>query len=231
MRAIPRKNQWFDAVAYDIGPAKGGRQVLTAGVDPASTAKDTLTATVTKTSTTVYRLTDTSKQWTDKQWVNAWVVFPNGFMIKAYKSGANYIELYKPSQIPTDGVYQVGTFMYNVYSREYGKAVVLFRPEDGRQAGQHRRLGRDGDASRDRGRPSGQYFLLNRDGSVETTARTTLTLRNTDGAVLVKDFTTKTPITFADVPSDYWAHDAIIAAAERGSRSGDGNGSYRPGTS
>ncbi len=91
----PRKNQWFEATAYDIGAAKGPRQVLMSGLDPASVAKDTFNATVTNTTATVYRLTDASKQWPEKRFNNAWVLFPSGYICKAYKTGPNWVELYK----------------------------------------------------------------------------------------------------------------------------------------
>ncbi len=183
----PRKNQWYDAASYDIGPAKSGRQVLKVGIDPASASEDTISATVTKVTSSIYQLTDTSKQWTDKQWNNGWLVFPSGFMMKVYKSGANYVQLYNPGQVPTDGTYEVGTASYTVYSREYGKAVVVFRPRtDGKSVITEAsavtvRLPATAD------NPSGRYFMLNRDGTLETTPRTTLIMRNSDGAVLIKD--------------------------------------------
>lgn len=182
----PRLNQWFEAVAYDVGQPKGDRYGLTSGIDPSSARLDTMAATVEKVGYS-YRLTDPSKSWTDEQWQNLWVVFPGGYAIKAYHSGADWISLYAPAEVPSDGVYQLGSFTYGVTAREYDNALVVFRP-----------MGASGDAGdlsavevslpATEDNPSGVYYRLTRDGAVDPAPLTSIQLRNTDGAILVKAF-------------------------------------------
>ena len=182
----PRLNQWFGAVAYDVGQPKGDRYRLDNGIDPSSPLRDTMTATVEKVGYT-YRLTDHSRNWTAEQWQNLWVVFPGGYAIKAYHSGNNWVELYDPREVPTNGVYRLGTYTYEVLAREYDNALVLMRPavwgntEVGDPSAAQVALPVTDD------NPSGRYFYLDRDGVVGTTPLTSISLRGADGAILVKE--------------------------------------------
>jgi len=183
----PRTNQWFGAVAYDVGQPKGARRTLVTGIDPSSPDKDTMTATVTFRWAGMYRLTDPNKNWTpDHKWRNKPVAFSNGYVMQAYDSGNNWVDLYLPTEIPTNGTYQLGTYSYSVLSREFDNALVIFRP-----------LGGSGDVSdasavevalpTTADNPSGVYYSLNADGTLDPTPRTSLSLRNTDGGVYIKE--------------------------------------------
>jgi len=181
----PRLNQWFEAVAYDVGEPRGERYRLQAGIDPSSPLQDAMTATVEKVGYS-YRLTDPSKSWTDEQWQNLWVIFPSRYAIKAYHSGEDWITLYAPQEIPTAGVYQLGTSTYQVLAREYEHALVVFRP-----------IGSSRDTSDlsavdvplpiTGDNPSGRYYALDRDGNIGAVPLTSISLRGTDGAILVKE--------------------------------------------
>jgi len=180
----PRLNQWWEAIAYNVGQPKGDRYTFARGIDPASPLKDSMTATVTKIGWS-YRLTDPSKNWPENQWQNLKIRFPSGFLTNVYKSGSNWVELFSPGEVPTDGTYQLGTYAYEVLAREFDNALVLFRP-----------LGASGDASdasavevalpATADNLSGTYYLLDWDENLDPTPRTTLSMRNTDGAVLIK---------------------------------------------
>ena len=181
----PRQNEWFGAVAYDVGQPKGTRQRLLTGIDPSSPVKDTMTATVTKTTSSIYRLTDPTKNWTDQQWRSKYAAFPSGYVMQVYRSGSNWIELYSPAEVPTNGTYQLGTYC-EVYMREFDNALVFFRPKRGSSdVSDLSAVEIALPATVDN--PSGIYYLLNRDGDLDPTPRTSLSMRNTDGAILVKE--------------------------------------------
>jgi uncharacterized repeat protein (TIGR01451 family) len=145
-----------------------------------------MTAAVAKYGTSkVWRLTDPSKTWADGQWVNFPIVFPSGFVTKVYRSGVDWIDLWDPSESPTDGIYYVGTYSYTVMAREFENALVVFRPKG--------KAAETGDPSAVEvqlpvtpDNPSGVYYLLDRDGNLDPAPRTSLSMRNTDGAILVK---------------------------------------------
>jgi uncharacterized repeat protein (TIGR01451 family) len=181
----PRLNQWFGAVAYDVGQPVGDRYTLDVGIDPSSPLRDTMTATVEKVGYS-YRLTDPSKSWTDEQWRNLWVLFPSGYAIKAYHSGADWISVYAPEEVPSDGVYRLGSSTYGVLAREYENALIVFRP-----MGANQQVGDlsavDVPLPATAGNPSGRYFVLDRDGLTGATAVTSISLRGADGAILVND--------------------------------------------
>jgi len=181
----PRLNQWFGAVAYDVGQPRGGRYILQAGIDPSSPRRDVMTATTKKTGYS-YRLTDPTKNWTAEQWRNLWVFFPSGYAIKAYHSGDNWIDLYDPKEVPNDGVYQLGNYTYGIQARDYDNALVLMRSRlwDSLEVGDSSAV--DVVLPMTEDNPLGQYYVLDRDGVVGTTALTSISLRAADGAVLVK---------------------------------------------
>jgi uncharacterized repeat protein (TIGR01451 family) len=182
----PRLNQWFEAVAFDVGQPMGERYVLQTGLSPSSALQDMMTATVEKIGYS-YHLTDPSKSWASEQWQNQWVIFPSGYAIKAYHSGEDWVSLYAPEEVPGDGVYQLGTQTYQVLAREYETALVVFRP-----VGSSRDVSDlsavDVPLPTTADNPSGRYFALDRDGGVAATPVTSISLRGADGAILVKAF-------------------------------------------
>jgi uncharacterized repeat protein (TIGR01451 family) len=181
----PRTNQWFEAVAYNVGEPKGPRYTLTVGIDPSSPMMDTMNATVTARGPGGYRLTDPTKNWTTDQWLYKAIVYPNGFLTRAYHSGTNWVDLYNPGEVATDGVYQLGTFSYEVLAREFDNALALFRPKGaGTEVGDTSAVDVPLPATADN--PSGVYYVLTPDGTLDPTPRTSLSMRNTDGAILVK---------------------------------------------
>ena len=141
---------------------------------------------MTKVTSSVYRLTDPTKTWTDRQWNNAWIIFPSGLTMKVFQSGPHWIDLYNPAQVPTTGTYHVGTSTYTVLSRDYGKALVLFRPklDPKSDLGGASAVTVSLPATADN--PSGVYYALTRDGKLSSTPCTSLPLRTTDGVVLIK---------------------------------------------
>lgn len=183
----PELNQWYGAVAYDVGEPRGGRYILQVGIDPSSPVKDTMTATVEKVGYS-YRLTDPSKSWASEQWQNLWVVFPSGYAIKAYHSGGDWITLYEPEEIPSAGVYRLGTFTYKVLAREYDNALVLMRPKIWGNPEVGDASAADVPLPVTSDNPSGRYYALDRDGNIGAVPLTSISLRATDGAILVKAF-------------------------------------------
>jgi uncharacterized repeat protein (TIGR01451 family) len=178
----PRENQWFDAIAYDIGAPRGDHYVLKVGIDPSSPVRETMTAVATDDIT----LTDTSKAWAADQMRGLWAVFPSGYTIVVYRSGDNWVRFYRPGEALADGIYQLGTYTYEVYCREYDNALVIMRPKGN--------TSEVGDASAvdvalptTDDNPSGAYYVLTQDGTLDPTLRTTIALRGADGAILVKE--------------------------------------------
>lgn len=79
---------------------------------------------------------------------------------------------------------------YQIVGREYTKGLVLSKPKPDYAADAAGSFG-DNTATTHKlpvtsDNSSGQYYLVRPDGSVETTARTSITLRNCEGAILIK---------------------------------------------
>lgn len=177
----PRLNQWFDAITYDIGSPRGDHYVLKVGIDPSSPVRETMTAVATDDIT----LTDTSKAWVEDQMRGMWVVFPSGYTIVVYHSGDNWIQFYSPKEPLADGIYELGTYTYEVFAREYDNALVLMRPKTNNSvvddtSAVEVALPVTAD------NPTGKYHSLGADGSLAP-AITTVSLRGADGAILIKE--------------------------------------------
>ena len=190
----PRLNQWIPAVAYNIGQPKndplGATKYKTyfKGIDPSSINKDTMNVTSAVKTGWSYRLTDPTKNWTAEQWTGKAIVFPDGFSMSVFHSGTNWIDLYDPSKIPTNGEYKLGDRTYTVFGRDFDNALVLFKPlpsysvtETGDPSATVEQLPVTSD------NPTGRYFILQADGALNSTPITTISLRNTDGAILIKE--------------------------------------------
>jgi hypothetical protein len=139
-----------------------------------------------------YRLEDPGKNWKTEQWAGKKIVFPSGLIMNIYHSGSNWVDLWKPAEVPNVGAYAIGDYSYQVYKREFEKALVLFRPFGASKKSD------DSTAVVETlpvtpANPQGHYFLLNRDGTLSPTPVTTVTLRNTEGAILVHPAGLKPP--------------------------------------
>jgi len=189
----PRENQWIEAVTYDIGqpvndpPEAQKYRIYYTGIDPSSPSKDIMNVTEVTPVGSSYRLIDPDKNWADEQWSGKRIVFPSGHVMSVYHSGPDWISLWAPSEVPTTGEYQVGDRAYSVLGREFEKALVLFKPlpswnvtETGDPSATIHNLPATTYNS------SGQYYLLNDDGTLNTTPIREISLRNTDGVILVK---------------------------------------------
>jgi len=188
----PRQNQWFEAVTYNIGQPKndpaGAQKFKTyyAGIDPSSPNKEVMNVTNVSCVGGTCTLTDPSKNWVAEQWKGKTVVFPSGYVkSNIYHSGSNWISLWAPAETPTVGECNLGDWSYSVQGREFDNALVLFKP--------YQNSGKTDDttaaietlpATADN--PSGRYYILNPDKSL-TGPVMTISLRNTDGAVLIKE--------------------------------------------
>jgi uncharacterized repeat protein (TIGR01451 family) len=189
----PRENQWIEAVSYNIGqpvndpaePAKYKKYFF--GIDPSSPNITSMNATSVTQSGYTYTITDPSKNWTDGQWVNKKIVFPSGYIHTVYQSGTDWIRLYDPPEVPTTGDYGIGDYNYSVLGREFENALVLFKPLPSYQVtetGDPSITTHNIPATSDN--PTGRYYPLNSDGTLGP-AITSITLRNTDGVILIKE--------------------------------------------
>ena len=189
----PRENQWIEAVSYNIGqpmndpPEAQKYKTYFTGIDPSSENKDTINVTEITQSGRTYTLIDPTKNWADEQWKGLTTVFPNGYIRNIYHSGSNWISLYNPKEIPTAGEYHIGNYAYKVLGREFENALVLFKPlpsyrvtETGDPSATTHGLPVTSD------NPTGRYYSLNSDGTLGP-AITSVTLRNTDGVILIKE--------------------------------------------
>lgn len=190
----PRKNQWFEAVSYDIGqpvndPSEAAKyKKYFSGIDPSSPAKTSMNVTEVTKSGYSYIITDPTKNWVDEQWKGLTAVFPSGYVkTNIYHSGSNWISLYNPEEIPKAGKYYIGNYAYQVLGREFENALVLFKPlpnylvtETGDLSATTHNLPATSD------NPTGRYYSLNSDGTLGP-AITSITLRNTDGVILIKE--------------------------------------------
>ena len=67
--------------------------------------------------------------WTANQWVNDYVQDAAGNTFRVDGSGTNTITLYASvTTTPISGNFVVGTHTYTVYARQYGNALVLYKP-------------------------------------------------------------------------------------------------------
>ena len=116
------------SVVASTGPT--GAYVFATGIDPSSPLRDSGTGAWVKFGNE-YVLTDPTKNWTVNEWQNLNVVDAAGNAYEVYASTNDTIVLYDPSQPPVSGSYQVGSYTYTVYARQYGNALVLYKPTVG----------------------------------------------------------------------------------------------------
>ena len=76
--------------------------------------------------------------------------------------------------------------IYYIYARDYTKAIALFRPIPHASSSYGTNSAVTVTLPVTSDNPTGRYYLVRFDGTVETTARTSVTLRNDEGAILMK---------------------------------------------
>lgn len=204
---LSQTDNWIPAVDYNIGPPKDNFHTFAKGIDPASPKKDSGTGTIAATGD--YRdIKDTTKSWTTSYWAPtqcAGCVVLDGAnkQFSINNSGTNYIRLYNAAwsdtNSPVAGHYEVGNYAYEIYAREFQNALVLYKPfpvtptsdikatlESSASATTHT-LPQTVD------NPSGRYYKLSADGTLSTTPITEISLRDQEGAILVKESAVSQP--------------------------------------
>lgn len=186
---------WFPAVEYDIGQPKGAITTFATGVDPSSTKKDTGEGIVTS-SGAIYTLTDTSKSWSAEYWQGLYMAHSSNQIIGPVRdSGSNTIQFYRATPpYPVSGHYEVGSFIYKIYSREFDKALVVFKPApayNDAEMGDASATAHNLPATADN--PSGRYYQLNADGTINNTPLTQISLKNREGVILIKESVLQNP--------------------------------------
>lgn len=200
----PRTNQWFEAVAYNVGQPRNDAsdsaypsrkfRTLSAGINPASVNKTTMNAQTVEKVGYSYRLTDPNANWALEQWTNKKIVFPDNRLKSVYHNGSNWIDLYwSGSETPPPvGTYQIGDNDYVVYWREYDNAIAIYKPMDTRQL-------KDSTTAVTEtlpitsNNPQGEYYQLKPDGTLDATPIKTVSLRNSDGGVFIKAMSLSLP--------------------------------------
>ncbi len=113
-------------VVDSTGPA--GCYVFATGLDASSPQQDSGTATWAHPDQYDYVLTDPTKNWTVNEWQNMYIEDSAGNIFKVSSNTSDAIRLYNPSNIPVSGSYQLASYTYTVYARQYGNALVLYKP-------------------------------------------------------------------------------------------------------
>jgi len=194
----PRQNQWFEAVAYNVGQPKNDAndpanpsqkfKVMAVGINPASANKTSMNVQTVEKIGFSYQLTDPSANWTDEQWKGKSIIFPDGRVKSVYHSGLNWISLYwgGTEEPPSIGTYQIGDYSYTVYYREFENAIAVYKPLAGiTKKDASTSMTENLPATADN--PTGRYYSLKMDGTLDPSPITQISLRNTDGAVLIKE--------------------------------------------
>jgi len=178
---------WFGALDYNVGQPKGDQSTFARGVDPSSPKRDSGIGIVTSSGAS-YTLTDTSKNWPNEYWQGTSLIDQNCNTFPVWHSGSNWISFWRASApYPISGAYQIGTYIYKVYHREYDNVVVLVKPKPSwavTELGDPSATTHILPATADN--PWGRYLKLNADGTIDSTPITQITLRNAEGAILIK---------------------------------------------
>ena len=112
-------------VVASTGPT--GAYVFATGIDPSSPRQDSGTGTWTRHGG-YYILTDPAKNWPLNYWNGTQVWDAAGDEYNVITSTSDTISIYSPSPIPVNGGYQLASYSYTVYARQYGNALVLYKP-------------------------------------------------------------------------------------------------------
>ncbi len=190
---------------YNVGIPTGSTYMFSWGADPYGAKSDSGTGTVQYDvpGNGGSTLIDTSKNWATGYWNNTWMVDSAGNIFQVSSSGTNTLVSWQnPGDVrPVSGAYSVGTYIYQVYVRDYTNALVVVRPRSNEEEPAWQPTSTVSIAL-----PTGTYRKLNADGTVDSTPLTSVSMEGGQGVVLVKASSALQPVLnvtlTAAIPSD-----------------------------